>query len=300
MSMDPVGPSWQPDPSGRHQFRWWTGAGWGDAVADSGQVSRDPIEAVPSLVMVGEAARRGAVTPGAAPRGDATALEATAVAEMAEMARVIPTTVPTYDPDGARLADVPRPKRPRPPLGRWLVYALVVIALVGVAVLAARAWWGNRATPAAAQVLTLEEPGAGLGREFTVTAGNAVRVRVELGPDMVVEAYVLAADGEVAADLTVAPIEAAGNGRVVGERAVVVQLTGSAVLTAALVAGESADAELTLFVVATEGSGAVRTIVESYGGVPAGADRSASEVLESDFFSDADFFSDTAPYEPAG
>jgi hypothetical protein len=32
---------WKADPTGRHQFRYWSGAGWTDNVADNGEQSRD-------------------------------------------------------------------------------------------------------------------------------------------------------------------------------------------------------------------------------------------------------------------
>ena len=35
-------PSWQPDPTGRHQYRWWDGKGWTDIVADNGEEYVDP------------------------------------------------------------------------------------------------------------------------------------------------------------------------------------------------------------------------------------------------------------------
>lgn len=35
---------WHPDPSGRHQFRWWDGNRWTDQVADAGVVATDPLE----------------------------------------------------------------------------------------------------------------------------------------------------------------------------------------------------------------------------------------------------------------
>src|SRR5438045_3227866 len=35
--------SWQPDPTGRHQYRWWDGAGWTESVADDGRTSTDPV-----------------------------------------------------------------------------------------------------------------------------------------------------------------------------------------------------------------------------------------------------------------
>lgn len=34
--------AWHPDPTGRHQQRWWDGATWTDQVADNGAVSTDP------------------------------------------------------------------------------------------------------------------------------------------------------------------------------------------------------------------------------------------------------------------
>jgi hypothetical protein len=34
---------WNPDPSGRHWWRWWDGMGWTDHVADGGPVFTDPL-----------------------------------------------------------------------------------------------------------------------------------------------------------------------------------------------------------------------------------------------------------------
>ena len=39
----PGGGAWHPDPSGRHEFRWWDGTAWTDQVSDAGTVSADPI-----------------------------------------------------------------------------------------------------------------------------------------------------------------------------------------------------------------------------------------------------------------
>lgn len=36
-------PDWYPDPTGRHQHRYWDGAAWTANVADSGQTSSDPL-----------------------------------------------------------------------------------------------------------------------------------------------------------------------------------------------------------------------------------------------------------------
>ena len=35
--------AWHPDPTGRHQLRWWDGAAWRPEVSDGGQQSHDPI-----------------------------------------------------------------------------------------------------------------------------------------------------------------------------------------------------------------------------------------------------------------
>ncbi|MEQ1699222.1 MAG: DUF2510 domain-containing protein [Ilumatobacteraceae bacterium] len=35
--------SWQPDPTQRHEVRWWTGTQWSDQVADHGVASSDPL-----------------------------------------------------------------------------------------------------------------------------------------------------------------------------------------------------------------------------------------------------------------
>lgn len=35
--------SWQPDPTRRHELRWWTGAQWSDQVADRGVTAYDPL-----------------------------------------------------------------------------------------------------------------------------------------------------------------------------------------------------------------------------------------------------------------
>ena len=38
--------SWEPDPTGRHQYRWWDGEQWTDQVADDGIQSVDPVSAI--------------------------------------------------------------------------------------------------------------------------------------------------------------------------------------------------------------------------------------------------------------
>ncbi|MGV0794801.1 AIM24 family protein [Mycolicibacterium sp. XJ1819] len=43
----PDGGSWQPDPEGRYEFRWWDGRQWTDQVSHRGQVSRAPMGGAP-------------------------------------------------------------------------------------------------------------------------------------------------------------------------------------------------------------------------------------------------------------
>jgi hypothetical protein len=43
--MSTNGAGWHPDPSGRHEYRWWDGTAWSDAVVDQGVEHRDPIGA---------------------------------------------------------------------------------------------------------------------------------------------------------------------------------------------------------------------------------------------------------------
>ncbi|MFN8034554.1 MAG: hypothetical protein U0V73_01270 [Acidimicrobiia bacterium] len=38
-----VPPQWAADPSGRHQWRWWSGDRWTRHVADDGEASTDPL-----------------------------------------------------------------------------------------------------------------------------------------------------------------------------------------------------------------------------------------------------------------
>lgn len=40
--------SWQPDPEGRYDYRWWDGQGWSDQVSHQGQAGRAPLGAAPA------------------------------------------------------------------------------------------------------------------------------------------------------------------------------------------------------------------------------------------------------------
>jgi hypothetical protein len=41
------GPAWLPDPTGRHEYRWWEGDRWSSVVADGGVESEEPVPGLP-------------------------------------------------------------------------------------------------------------------------------------------------------------------------------------------------------------------------------------------------------------
>ena len=41
--MNASAPGWQPDPSGRHEYRYWDGSTWTDDVSDAGMTAVDPL-----------------------------------------------------------------------------------------------------------------------------------------------------------------------------------------------------------------------------------------------------------------
>jgi hypothetical protein len=40
--------SWQPDPEGRYEYRWWDGQSWTDQVSHQGQLGRAPLGGTPA------------------------------------------------------------------------------------------------------------------------------------------------------------------------------------------------------------------------------------------------------------
>lgn len=42
-------PDWYPDPTGRHQYRYWDGSRWTGHVADQGITSSDPLDVAPGV-----------------------------------------------------------------------------------------------------------------------------------------------------------------------------------------------------------------------------------------------------------
>jgi len=85
--------SWQPDPTGKHDHRYWDGSGWTDNVADAGVASIDPYEAPVPTAAVDPAEAPTVVTP--VQSGDTTATW-----PAARPAAPPPYVPPTPVPDG--------------------------------------------------------------------------------------------------------------------------------------------------------------------------------------------------------
>lgn len=66
-------PAWYPDPTGRHDHRWWDGAEWTAHVADAGTPGTDPVPAAPPADAAAAASGSPTTAPrtGAAPVGPA-------------------------------------------------------------------------------------------------------------------------------------------------------------------------------------------------------------------------------------
>jgi len=107
---------WHPDPTGRHQYRWWDGQQWTDQVADHGVVGVDPVLATAPTGAVGGAPPGGQPWPAAvAPVAGATASSYGAVPTMYVVAgpvvgaERVPAGIPLTNPWarlGAALLDM--------------------------------------------------------------------------------------------------------------------------------------------------------------------------------------------------
>ena len=54
--MSDTTPGWHPDPTGRHDHRYWDGSQWSEHVADAGVSGTDPLDAVAPEATTAEAA----------------------------------------------------------------------------------------------------------------------------------------------------------------------------------------------------------------------------------------------------
>jgi Protein of unknown function (DUF2510) len=117
--MNSPAPGWLPDPTSRHQYRYWDGARWTDDVADGGVASSDAL---------GEG-------PAAAADPNSTASDATQQVDPTRQYPVAgpqqaPTSTPYGDHDGTGQVP-PAPPSKRPPTGLIAALAVLAVALIG-------------------------------------------------------------------------------------------------------------------------------------------------------------------------
>jgi hypothetical protein len=142
-------PGWHPDPSGRHEYRYWDGASWTDDVADNAVTSVDP---------VAEAAAPTAADQAPYPPADATAPYEPTSHPPIDPAPTMPLDATRADdrqwlggptaygdqpyadqPYGTGGVPPPPPQRTGPPTGPIVAGAVILVALlVGLAVLLTR------------------------------------------------------------------------------------------------------------------------------------------------------------------
>jgi Protein of unknown function (DUF2510) len=115
--MNSPAPGWLPDPTTRHQYRYWDGARWTDDVADGGITSTDPIGQAPPLP-----------TDPTAPVGPYPGAPTDPTQQYPAAGPESPRYGPSY---GDSLQPPPGPGRKRPSTGLWAALAVLVVALIG-------------------------------------------------------------------------------------------------------------------------------------------------------------------------
>ena len=108
-------PAWHPDPTGRHQYRWWDGSAWTDVVADHGIETRDPYEPTSGVRVISIG-----TTPDRDNEWDPAAQSPTASLE-SPLEMIVAEQTAVY-------SALPTARRRHP--GRWAAAGLVVVALV--------------------------------------------------------------------------------------------------------------------------------------------------------------------------
>lgn len=113
MSTPDIPAGWQPDPRGRHEYRYWDGTQWTDHVSDQGQVSTDPVadttpeasDAEKSQIFSAESATPAAEEPTEVQPAASDPAPEPAAADPAPVAREPePAPEPTSAPAGASTA----------------------------------------------------------------------------------------------------------------------------------------------------------------------------------------------------
>ncbi len=176
--------SWQPDPTGRHHYRWWDGAAWGESVADHGVVSIERLTG-PVLPVVGPAAD----VPTAEPTGTPAAAKVTIT--VSTMPRIGP---PVGGPSMSAYAT--EPIKVGGGLGKWIALAVIVLAVVGAAIylLAFREDGGAEGSSVGITMGELDGNGSFIFRDVKMIDGDAIRFRVEGDEDRDLVTYLIAPD----------------------------------------------------------------------------------------------------------
>jgi hypothetical protein len=112
--MNAPAPGWNPDPTGRHEYRYWDGGNWTDDVSDNGITSVDPVAG-------------GASVPGAG--GAPTAVGPT-TQQYAPQAGGFPPQDGGYNPYGSGQLPPARPAKSGPSTGLIVGLAAVAVAVI--------------------------------------------------------------------------------------------------------------------------------------------------------------------------
>lgn len=181
--------SWQPDPTGHHQFRWWDGASWTDHVSDNGQASVDPLP-----------------SPAAPTVPDVAATQPVAAQPVATPPES--SVPPTVQPPAAAAPSAPSgpmPFTPSTPVAvaksgpTWWKIALPVLGVVAVgAVLFLVIGGGDdeASNPLGVTEVELENADEVTVLTFSLKRGDVIRYRVEADEDSNPAVAIVAADDE--------------------------------------------------------------------------------------------------------
>ena len=157
--------AWHPDPTGRHQYRWWDGARWTEHASDNGTAVIDPLDAPAAVVPT-------PVVP--------TPVVPTPVVPTP----VVPTSFPSPlgAPSPVSPASAP-PKRRRTGLIVGGVAAAVLVVGGGAALLAGRGDGGADVSLGEHDESLASDSGY-VAYRLRLERGDAVRFRVEPGTDL--------------------------------------------------------------------------------------------------------------------
>lgn len=320
-------PSWQPDPTGRHQYRWWDGLGWTDVVADHGIESRDPYPTSfgqPTPGVPGSGARRIVVSTDPdlhrAPPTDPTPFRGISTAGD-------PTTPTRPDASGPVYATPPAPTRRH--IGQILAAVIVALGLVGGALylFVFRSLGGGAGNPTGVSTGFIAEGNGFYYQDVRLLRGEVIRFRVESPSNRDLITYLLipediaapyasqyVSDAGVISDIT-DPADVIDGytdaTQLFDEQDVREAMRGFVQLkpvdrcckgvpdAAAFVA--FADGVYRIAVIEADGKEAnVRLVLESLGRLLVTTSDIRDSFNSDAFYSDPTFFRDTEPYEPLG